>query len=347
MSGTSFDGVDVSLIKTDGYNYSHEIHSSFVKYSSYERKLYNFSLFKNLKKVQTIIDEKHILCIRKILNETKFNINNIDIIGLHGQTIAHNPAEKWTWQYINAVKISNKFNSKVISELRLKDLNYGGEGAPLVPIYHSLLCKGFKESFPIIVVNIGGVANATILHKKDKFSGFDIGPGNGPLDSIVFKNLGKTMDKDGEIAKGGSVNDSIVNKTIDNLINRLKTKSFDRNEIDNICLKEVKMLNLSDALATLTQIICQMIVLKIKIFNPRLIVLVGGGRKNKFLVKSLKDKFDCSCLLAEDVGWNGDSIEAQAFAYLAVRSLLGLNITYKETTGVNRAISGGVLYNIN
>lgn len=346
MSGTSFDGVDVALIKTDGYDYAEEVCSAFIEYTKEEKNLYHFSLFQNLNKLKEIIDQKHIQCIEKLLKEINFDSKNIDVIGVHGQTFAHNPEERWSWQYINVNKIVQKFQIKVVSELRLKDINFGGEGAPLVPIYHNLLCKRARVKLPIVVLNIGGVTNATIINKNNSFIGFDIGPGNGPLDSIVFEKLKINMDVDGNIASKGKASKVIASEIINNFYNSIKTNSFDRNKLDKLCLEGVRKLNCNDALATITLVICNIILSKIKPYNPKKIILVGGGRKNIFLVKSLIQMFMCPVILAEDIGWDGDSLEAQAFAYLAVRSLLGLYITNKETTGVFKPLSGGVLHNI-
>ena len=348
MSGTSFDGVDVSLVRTDGYNYLKEIHSTFLEYNDTERKLYKSSLFNNFLKAKEIIDLKHILCIKKLLKQSGFNSKMVDVIGLHGQTFAHNPEEQWSWQYINADRIAKNFKTKVISELRLKDINNGGEGAPLVPIFHKLLSNNLNDSYPLAILNIGGITNVTIIESVTKFSGFDIGPGNGPLDSIIYDRLKLPIDLDGKIAEKGRPNLKIMNNIISKINKNNKSFSFDRNKLDNICRVAVKQLGTSNALATLVSLICELVFLKINKFKTNKIILVGGGRKNKFLVRKLKKTFKnkSSVILAEELGWNGDSIEAQAFGYLAVRSLLGLNITFTQTTGTNFPISGGVLYNV-
>ena len=155
------------------------------------------------------------------------------------------------------------------------------------------------------------------------------------------------MDLDGKLAEIGKENKNIANETVKVLRSNFKNNSFDRNEIDTTCLKKVEKLNLYDALATLTSVITKIIFSRLAPHNPKTIILVGGGRKNKFLVRKLKEEFSCSVKLSEQVGWDGDSLEAQAFAYIAVRSLLGLNITYSQTTGVKNPISGGILHNLN
>ena len=342
MSGTSFDGVDAALIKTDGRNSIELIDTSYIEYSSLEKSLYNNSIIKNYKKITDIINDKHIVAIKTLLAN---NSHEIDIIGLHGQTFFHKPNKSWTWQYINAELIAKYLKVKVISDFRLKDINAGGEGAPLVPIFHKKLILNSKLQLPTAILNIGGISNITIVNVNKELIGFDIGPGNGPLDKLVEKKLKISMDKDGKLAKSGLINKNIKEKTYNLLNKKMNSNSFDRAELDDYCLKYLTNLSISDGLATLVDLIADFIEKKIKKYNIKNLIITGGGRKNNTLISAIQNKIEYKLLIAENLNWDGDSIEAQAFAYLAIRSLKGMPYTYKNTTGVKESCSGGVLYN--
>ena len=341
MSGTSFDGVDAAIIKTDGQHYIKRIETSFIKYSNSEKALYQNSILKNYKKITSIIDNKHKLVIEKIIK--KFG-KKVDIIGLHGQTFFHSPALRWTWQYINSKKIMMYFKTNVVSDFRVADINKGGEGAPLVPIFHKNLILQKNFDLPVGVLNIGGVSNITIIKSKNDFLGFDTGPGNGPLDLLIYNRLKISMDKNGSIANKGQINNKIKKKTIDLFRKNFKTLSFDRKSLDKVCLTFMHSLDIKDALATLIAIITEIIYIKVKKYNLKKIIVTGGGRKNYALVKNLQSKFAAKILVAEDINLDGDSLEAEAFAYLAVRSLLGKSFSFKNTTGVSKNSSGGILF---
>ena len=341
MSGTSFDGVDAAIIKTDGQYFIKKIASGFVKYNNRERALYQSSILKNYKKITTVIDNKHKEVIEKVLE--KFG-QKVDIIGLHGQTFFHNPDFKWTWQYINSKYIVQYFKTSVVSDFRISDINRGGEGAPLVPLYHKNLILQKNLALPLGILNIGGVSNITIVKNKFDFFGFDTGPGNGPLDLLVYKRLKILMDKNGKIANEGNINKEIRDQTLALLKKNSNSLSFDRNKLDMVCLTYMDSLDIRDALATLVDVITEFIYLKVNKFNLKKIILVGGGRKNKTLVKSLKNKFTAEVIVSENIDLDGDSIEAEAFGYLAVRSKLGKPYTFKKTTGVSKSAKGGILY---
>ena len=341
MSGTSFDGVDAAIIKTDGEHYIKRIETSFIKYSTREKDLYQNSILKNYKKITRLIDNKHKLVIEKIIK--KFD-KKVDIIGLHGQTFFHNPNSRWTWQYINSKMIMLYFKTNIVSDFRVADINKGGEGAPLVPIFHKNLILQKNFDLPVGVLNIGGVSNITIIKSKNDFLGFDTGPGNGPLDLLIYDRLKIAMDKNGSIANKGHINNKIKKKTLDLFRKKFQTISFDRNSLDKVCLTYMTSLDIKDALATLIDIITEIIYVRVKEYNLKKIIITGGGRKNHVLVKSLQSKFAAKVMVAEEIDLNGDSLEAEAFAYLAVRSILGKPYTFKNTTGVKKSSSGGVLF---
>ena len=341
MSGTSFDGVDAAIIKTDGQHYIKRLETSFIKYSKSEKALYQNSILKNYKKITNVIDNKHKKVIEKIIK--KFG-KKVDIIGLHGQTFLHNPNLGLTWQYINSKKIMQYFKTNVVSDFRVADVNKGGEGAPLVPIFHKNLILQKNLDLPVGVLNIGGVSNITIIKNKNDFLGFDTGPGNGPLDLLVYNRLNISMDKNGSIAKKGRINNKIKEKTVGLFRKNFQTISFDRNSLDKTCLTYMTSLDIKDALATLIDIITEIIFLKVKEYNLKKIIVTGGGRKNQVFIKSLQSKFAAKVLVAENIDLDGDSLEAEAFGYLAVRSILGKSYSFKNTTGVSKSSSGGILY---
>ena len=341
MSGTSFDGVDAAIIKTDGQHYIKRLETSFIKYSNSEKALYQNSILKNYKKITKVIDNKHKQVIEKIIK--KFD-KKVDIIGLHGQTFFHNPNSGWTWQYINSETIMRYFKTNVVSDFRVADINKGGEGAPLVPIFHKNLILQKNLDLPVGVLNIGGVSNITIIKTKNDFLGFDTGPGNGPLDLLMYNRLKIPMDKNGNIANKGHINNIIKEKTLDLFRKNFQSISFDRNSLDKICLTYMATLDIKDALATLISIITEIIYIKVNKYNLKKIIVTGGGRKNYVFVKSLQSKFTGKVLVAEDIDLDGDSLEAEAFGYLAVRSILGKPYTFKNTTGVSKNSSGGVLF---
>ncbi len=341
MSGTSFDGVDAAIIKTDGNKFIKRIETSFIKYSKFEKALYQDSIFKNYRRITNIIDRKHKQVIEKILN--KFG-KKVDIIGLHGQTFFHSPNAKWTWQYINSKKIMRYFKTNVVSDFRIADINRGGEGAPLVPIFHKNVILQKDFDLPLGVLNLGGVSNITIIKNEKSLIGFDTGPGNGPLDLLIYKRLNILMDKNGSIANTGNTNKTIKEKTLNLFKKNNKSISFDRNKLDKICLTYMDTLNINDALATLIDLITEIIYIKIKKYNLKKVIVTGGGRKNKVFIKSLQKKFVIEVLVAENIGLNGDSLEAEAFGYLAVRSMLGKPYTFKDTTGVSKSSTGGILF---
>ena len=345
MSGTSFDGVDASIIETDGENFIKHIKSVTIEYCKQEKDIYHSQ---NLQKFQTLakaINNKHILSIKRVIKEACLNKNDIDIIGVHGQTLIHRPQERWSWQYIDNDMLLKKFKKIVVSDFRLKDINYGGQGAPLVPIFHNALIKNKKNnSYPCLMINIGGVTNVTVINTNNNFYGYDIGPGNGPLDKICKERLSLDMDKEGKLALEGKVNIKIASE-IKKKILKIDQNSYDRKELDLLCTTETGKLNTSDALATLCYLISDLIRTKIRKYKPKKIILLGGGRKNLAIKSNLNKIFGETVSSAEEFGVDGDSIESQAFAYLAVRSLLGLPYTFKETTSVMTPLSGGVLHN--
>ena len=361
MSGTSMDGIDASIIKSNGED---KYETVFDQYFKYEEEIYRelvnirnkINSSRDLEINSTIISELerkitlfHATICKKIISNYPFDI---DLIGFHGQTIFHNANEKISKQLGDAYLLSSLLKKKVIYNFRENDMLNGGQGAPLAPIFHQILVNQNKIKLPTCILNIGGIANITIISSKDfnDLKSYDIGPGNCLLDEWIRKNSKERFDKNGEFAKAGKTDEIILNQAIDNFdsIKGNNKLSFDVKDFD---LSFVRGLSLEDGLSTLTDftsfLIYQSIVTSINFDKvKRLNVLIcGGGRKNSFLINSIKNKAqsNINLRLIDDYEIDGDFIESQAFAYIAIRSLLKKIISFPKTTNVKSSCTGGIL----
>jgi len=361
MSGTSMDGIDASIIKSNGENkyktlydqyfqYDEEIYRELVKIrnkiNSPEDLEVNSGILSELERKITLF---HASVCKKIFSDYS---SKIDLVGFHGQTIFHDANEKISIQLGDANLLSSLLKKKVIYNFRKNDLINGGQGAPLAPIFHQLLVNQNKINLPACILNIGGIANITIISSRDfnDLKSYDIGPGNCLLDEWVRKNSEKRFDKNGELAKAGKTDEIILNQAIDNFdnIKNYNNLSFD---VKNFDLNFVRGLSLEDGLSTLTDftasLISQSIVTSIKFDKDKKlkVFICGGGRKNSSLINSIKNKLpsNVNLCLIDDCKIDGDFVESQAFAYLAIRSFLKKIISFPKTTNVKQACSGGVL----
>jgi len=362
MSGTSMDGVDLSVIKSDGYD---EYSSILDEYHEYDDDLFNniTSLRDKIHKKsdldkynQNITDlEREITLFHSdIINKVlKKNNLQVDLIGFHGQTIYHNVEESISKQIGNGLLLSQLIKKEVVYNFRNNDLKNGGQGAPLAPIFHKMLVKKFSLE-KALFINIGGIINSSTILNKGQLFASDHGPGMCLIDEWIRKKTKKRFDKNGEISKSGKVDKVILNQAIDNLYSKFEIdkknentansiKSFD---VKDFSLSFVKGLSLENGAATLIEltafIIKELIESKLKLNISENIYLCGGGRKNKFLVDSIKKDYD-NIKLIDEIGVNGDYVESQAFGYLAIRSILELPISFPETTGCKNPSRGGDL----
>jgi len=355
MSGTSADGVDASIIQSDGDNKYEVI---LDKYFQYNKNIYNkihnlkdeinnFKDLKNLsKKIQSL--EKEITIFHAgVVNEINIEYkSNVDLVGFHGQTIFHNAKEKISKQLGDGKLLSQLTKKTVIYDFRQNDLNNGGHGAPLTPIFHKLIKRNFKIK-DVTFVNIGGIANITTISDNDSMAGTDIGPGMCLIDRWVREKSKKNYDSNGIIAKSGKVNKIVLSQLLENFYKRESVpssgsiQSFDTKYFD---FSFVKNLSLEDGAATLTEFTVQVIIEAIKAEDryKEKIILCGGGRKNNFLLERLREESD-RIKLIDEYKVDGDFVESQAFAYLAIRSYLKLPISFPETTGVREPCSGGII----
>ena len=361
MSGTSIDGVDISLIKTDGENYFERI---LDKYYDFPK-----SLYEKLIKLRKIINSRedldnhhaeikdternftlfHATIINDIISQ-----NEIDIVGLHGQTIFHSPKDKISIQIGDGKLLSQLIKKKVIFNFRKNDIENNGQGAPLVPIFHNLIAanniKTLKSNTSLSFLNIGGISNMTKINKNfnpNLMEGFDIGPGNCLIDNWIKKNSQLKYDKDGKIASSGKVNQLILNQAIDNFNSPNYSKSLDINDYE---ISFLRGLEFEEGCTTITEITAYLIANGINNLTKQnndtnLVVLCGGGRKNKFLIKRIDNYFDIKKNFVlkniDEFDLDGDFIESQAFGFLAVRSVLNLPISFPKTTRCLKAVSGG------
>tara|TARA_B100000963_G_scaffold326113_1_gene312892 strand:- start:7134 stop:8246 length:1113 start_codon:yes stop_codon:yes gene_type:complete len=357
MSGTSGDGIDASIINSDGET-SYEV--IFDKYYEYNENIYNkihslkdrinsskdLSLLKNdLNNLEKDITLFHAKVIKEILKNLNF-----DLIGFHGQTVYHNSKEKISKQLGDANLLFQLINKKIVYDFRKQDLENGGEGAPLTPIFHNLILKNNLVKTPSCILNIGGISNITLVEDYDSFSftSRDIGPGNCLIDKWVRGNSKNKFDKDGMLANRGTINEIILEQIQELYENNSKNISLDVNDFD---VSFARGLSLEDGAATLTEftsaILASAISLQKKKFNKDelTILLAGGGRKNKTLIRNLKKKLSSKIKLQliDDYEIDGDFVESQAFAFLSIRSLLRLPISFPNTTGCNKPSLGGKL----
>ena len=352
MSGTSGDGVDTSIINSNGKD------TITIKYNRFDP--YPTILTKKIHRVKENISEmkdllKYSTDIEKLeLEITDFHADiaiklskeiDYELIGFHGHTIYHNIDEKFSKQLGLGINLSKITNKSVVYNFRQEDIKNGGEGAPLSPIYHLALIKAlFKENkvkVPISILNIGGIANITEIDQDFKITSRDIGPGNCLIDMWIRKNTEKFFDENGKFAERGKTDKFIFDQYLDNYFySKINSKkSLDTNDFD---ITFAKGLSIENGSATITDLTSELLSKKI---GNNDIYVCGGGRKNKFLINSLQNKIDNKIFSIDELSVDGDFIESQAFAFLAIRSFLGLPISFPSTTNCNKPCLGGVVIN--
>ena len=355
MSGTSCDGIDASIIKSDGESAFNLVGDCFF---AYEEKI-RIRIRKLKEKIDNVLDLEtnrneiydlereitflHFKAINLLLEKLKINKSIIDLVGLHGHTIFHSFNDKKTKQLGNGKALSELTGLDVIYDFRKNDLKNGGQGAPLVPIFHKLLKKKLELDVPVVFINIGGISNLTYLDKNDDMISFDSGPGNFLIDRMLqLKSKDKIQfDKNGKIAFNGRVDRNILNSYLnDSYYGSLPPKSLDVNYFN---LSAARGLSVENSITTLSELTVRTIVNSLNFFSkkPKQIILCGGGRKNKYIYEGIKKISNISTHNIDKYKINGDFIESRAFAYLAIRSFLKKPITFTKTTGVSKPMTGG------
>ena len=368
MSGTSLDGVDVSIIESDG---NKEFSSILDRYFEYDKELIQKILILRekitdseqlnkylyeIKDLEREITLFHAEAIKETLGMTK---SSVDLIGFHGQTIFHDPEKKITKQLGDGKLLSQLTKKNVVYNFRQNDLENGGQGAPLTPIFHNVLAnkinKKFNLGFPLNFLNIGGISNITsavdwknLENKLNGINAYDIGPGNCLIDEWIRKNSKKKYDKDGLIAKSGTIDELVLNQALENFEeNSNYKKSLDVKDFD---IFFAKGLSLENGAATITNFTARLISNGMK-YSHEMVkptmnnwLVCGGGRKNKYLLESIKNTFEKANIQPiDEYEIDGDFVESQAFGYLAIRSFLKLPISFPSTTGCKEPSNGGVL----
>ena len=354
MSGTSLDGIDVALLRTDGedvvdrgpaatYPYrpgqQAVLHDALTAAKSLETRDARPGI---LAEAERALTEWHAEAVLQFLDANGLTPPEIDLIGFHGQTVIHRPERRLTVQLGLGPTLARRTGIPVVYDMRAADVAAGGQGAPLVPVYHRALAAAVKAR-PVAFVNIGGVANMTWIGRNGDLVAFDTGPGNALLNDWCERHTDVPYDRDGMLAGSGNSNESVLGQLLkNNFFATAAPKSLDRNTFQ---MTVVDALSAADGAATLTRFTACSIALSEKLVPepPRLYIICGGGRLNPVLIQNLRDLLQVPVMIAEEVGMNGDSMEAEAWAYLAVRCLNGRAITFAGTTGAPRPTSGGVI----
>lgn len=338
MSGTALDGeLDVALIETDGRGAVRPLEYMAFPYDISIRDKVR-SCFGKLqpddktREAEALVTDIHIAAVKAFGQSA-------DVIGFHGQTITHDPDHQFTWQIGDGARLAKETGMTVVADMRQADIKAGGQGAPLLPLYHKALLSGRDK--PVAVLNLGGVANITYIGGDDQLVAFDCGPGNALMDDFIRKRLGKEYDEGGVTASKGSAHEHLVQAFMAHpFFARPWPKSLDRNLWSIDC---VRYASDEDGMATLLEMTVSSVVHAIQSLPelPQDIFVCGGGRKNTFLLDMLENSIKSSVHSVDTLNWNGDATEAEGFAYLAVRSLLGLPLTVPSTTGVPQELTGG------
>lgn len=352
MSGTSLDGIDSALIRTDG-NEILEVGAWLTL--SFEPKLQAkireaVYMRGDIAKIEQEITLAHVDAVKELLKVARIKPHDVKVIGFHGQTVVHRPNEGITWQIGDGALLAEKTGIDVVCNFRRHDVAAGGQGAPLVPLFHAALVK--HMDLPVAILNLGGIANVTWVARSEDtgndilaldIMAFDTGVGNVLLNEWALKHTGKSVDKGGELALAGKVDEEVLKSYLsDKFFLLTPPKSLDRNYFT---LDRLNNLSKEDGAATLTAFVAESVVMAGQHFPApaKRWYVTGGGRHNPALMQAIAKRLK-NVKPVETLGWYGDALEAQAFAYLAVRSLKRLPLTLPTTTGALRAVTGGAFY---
>ena len=363
MSGTSLDGVDVALIETDGRSLIRPVNGYYLPYPAALkdkiRKLFGKTeRDENLDAVEREITLLQAQAVKEFI--ARESLAGIDVIGFHGQTITHKPKEGFTWQLGDGAMLAKETGIQVVNDFRTADVKAGGEGAPLIPLYHQALARAAAIELPAVFLNIGGVGNVTwIGEEEDNIIAFDTGPGNALMDDYMKVIFDKAHDENGNVASQGNAHFDLVRQWLDNdYLKKAPPKSLDRGFLPEKNKKHINAdmnawdvsdvwdLSREDAMATLAQLTASTIAKASDHFPApaKSWYVCGGGRHNLYLMNLIEAAVETSVRSINSIGYNGDLIEAEGFAYLAVRHLLDLPLSLPSTTGVKEPTRGGVLH---
>jgi anhydro-N-acetylmuramic acid kinase len=358
MSGTSQDGVDVALIDTDGEAIAQFGATAGRPYTKAERTLLRraTAAAANLTertarpgivaRAEQLINDAHAEAVQTFLAANDLNAANVAAVGFHGQTLLHRPERGLTLQIGDGAALAARLGIPVVYDFRAADVAAGGQGAPLAPIYHRALVHRLGREAPVAVLNIGGVANVTYID-GDELIACDTGPGNALLDDFLRLRTGRPLDTDGRKAAAGAVDEATIERLLQHPFFMMPPpKSLDRNDFRGFVGDMLDGVGVEDGAATLTALTAAAVARIVPHLPrpPATWIVAGGGARNPTLMRMLAGRLAPARIeSAHEAGWSIDSLEAQAFAYLAVRSLRGLPITFPGTTGAPRPLTGGVL----
>jgi anhydro-N-acetylmuramic acid kinase len=371
MSGTSLDGIDAALIETDGEAFVRPIAFRGEPYSDAARaelaEATRMALTFDKPRASPpvvaageLITRAHVFAVHKLLADAGVAAAEVDVIGFHGQTIAHRPDRRWTWQIGDGAAVARATGITTVSDFRSADVAAGGQGAPLLPVYHAALAAGLEG--PVAVLNLGGVGNITFIpggrdmHDSREMSperaqvsdreglvAFDTGPANGLIDSWVEAETGARYDAGGALAASGRVDETVLTAMLDHpFFDAPPPKSLDRNDFT---IQPARGLSAADGAATLTAFTAATVAEALRHLpaRPVRLLVAGGGRHNPTMLAMIAERTGLVVEPTDVLGWNGDALEAEGFAYMAVRTLKGLAISFPGTTGVPVAMVGGVV----
>ena len=348
MSGTSLDGVDTAVIVTDGVTIDSFGPSAYSAYSADERDILKAALGQwsgdAVEAATDVVEQVHLAALEEY--------DDVDLVGFHGQTLAHAPRTHGTLQVGDGAWLAEALGVPVVWDFRSADVQLGGEGAPLAPFFHFACAVHAKHTAPLGFLNLGGVGNLTYVDpsfEKPEDAGallaFDTGPANAPINDLVSKRFGRPFDEGGKIAERGTVEQGALELFLaEPFFARKPPKSLDRNDFSEM-VALVEELDDGDAAATLSGM-CAAGVMEGMRHCPKpltKLLVSGGGRHNSVLMQMISTAVDCPVMPVEAIGLDGDMLEAQAFAYLAVRVARGLPTSCPGTTGVQAAVGGGIL----
>ena len=350
MSGTSLDGIDAALIETDGEGHVRPIAFRYEPWSEPARATLRQAAERALlldrprptpetDAAEALVTRAHILAVRKLLVDHDVTP---DVIGFHGQTIAHRPDRGWTWQIGDGAAMARALGIAVVNDFRSADVAAGGQGAPLLPVYHRALAEGLER--PLVILNLGGVGNITAISAQGELIAFDTGPANGLVDDWMLRHTGHGFDEGGAFAATGQVDQQVLAAMLDHpFFSMPAPKSLDRADFT---IAPVAGLESADGAATLTAFTAHAVAAGLALLpeRPRRLLVAGGGRHNRTMMAMLEQACGVRPEPIDLLGGNGDATEAEGFAYMAVRQLHGLPISFPGTTGAPAPLRGGVVH---
>lgn len=357
MTGTSLDAVDMAVIETDGHDILSFGPAGEMKLDGETRAIIEDAIDDafdwerdeeepdSFEDARMAVADAHLAAALGFMAVNGVKSSALDLVGVHGQTVLHEAptidAPGRTVQLIDAVSVAEGLSVPVAYDFRSVDVAAGGQGAPLAPVYHAALVRKAGMEGPVAVLNLGGVGNITLIRADGGLEAFDTGPANGMVDLLVQSRMKKRMDEGGRLAAAGTVDPVVLDAyLVHPYFAATGPKSLDRFDFS---LDPVAELSLEDAAATLTAFAAQAVALGVARCSeqPKEVVVCGGGRHNPVLLAAIRERVGVPVSTAEDKGWRGDSIEAEAFAFLAARCRLGLPISFPGTTGVPTPMTGG------